>query len=332
MQTDWTDEPNKGCGQQAHERIECNIIGRFKLTELLRGRYINLEGSKARRKRIEEHLCKLKIRSLYKRFRAHEGGITQRNNQRLLNKGEIGIWKSWIALLEEEVIDEGQSTYLHILEDDAVVSQEFINSIELLKNINSGPDLIFTDMYVNPSIYKALADTCGERKRRKEIQIIENFYTGCLASVIIPGNRIRRVKSILEKFFENEETLIPLDNAIRRLSSQKILKTATVIPFLTGVTLESIEESTIQNRSGGNISLIKTQIFCSHLRRELSIFDKINSKGLSLLNLALEIMRSDGTLNEKKQLTRSICNFVEENEILVYRLDERLEGEPDNEQ
>ena len=251
-------------------------------------------------------------------------------NQRNLNNGENGIWKSWLKLLEEEEHTSNKSIFLHIIEDDAKLSEEFIGIVSSLQEYIVGSDMIFTDMYVNPSVYTALASKCIERKRKNQIQVIDNYYTGCLSSVIIPRHKIGKIRKILSSFYSNRSELIPLDNAIRRLISEKKLKTLTVLPFLTGVTTESIEHSTIQQREDANNLILKTQIFCSHLREELNIINSNKNRCAELLNLTSELVKAHEYNNN--YFLQAICNFVVENKILVYKQESRLRGEPDYDQ
>ena len=42
---------------------------------------------------------------------------------RNLNNGEQGLWETWISLLEEKLANDYE--FLHIMEDDCIVSSEF---------------------------------------------------------------------------------------------------------------------------------------------------------------------------------------------------------------
>ena len=66
-----------------------------------RGRFINLNDSKARRYEIEENLQKLNIINRYSRFEAIKGDPAEAK-ARNITTGELGLWQSWLNLLNEE--------------------------------------------------------------------------------------------------------------------------------------------------------------------------------------------------------------------------------------
>ena len=156
------------------------------------GRYINLASSKRRRKEMQEQFMQLGVVQFYKRFEAETGDeyIAQKKN---LKKGELGLWRSWLKLLNEEANNLQDYEYLHILEDDAVLSNEFIALANNLNKWENKYDLLVTDMYVNPSIYGVFDSTYKSLMSKRNIILTEKNYTGCTSSCLIPKHRIKKI-------------------------------------------------------------------------------------------------------------------------------------------
>ena len=118
----------------------------------VKGKYINMNKSADRRERIEEQIHKFSLVENYTRFEAVEGNADEAKFKGL-SSGELGIWQSWLKLLKVEN-QKGikDYDYLHIMEDDIVITDDLIKMCEQLDGKKPRPEIIATDMYVNPFI------------------------------------------------------------------------------------------------------------------------------------------------------------------------------------
>ena len=301
----------------------------------IRGRYINLASSTDRKRILTENLTNIGCEHVYTRFNAFEGDENE-NDRKGLSKGEHGIWKSWIELLkqEEKYKQKHDYDYLHIVEDDVLISREFLKFADELPKERLKPEIIVTDMYTNISVYKELKKTVYENIRKKDERYrLLDAYTGCLSSCLLHRSAISNVLHRLEKEFKTSSELIPLDNYLRRESLKKEIRIYCTLPYLTTVHISSISESTIQNRQKEPRAIVISQKYCTYLRIKLSVYRetlKIND----FVEVICSLMRE--TKNDQRQLTEiavDIFNdFMQKEKALRYKPDERLKNEEDNEQ
>ena len=294
-----------------------------------KGFYINLDKDKERKMALMKELSKTGKSALYEKFAAIEGN-TAEASRKSLKAGEYGIWNTWIKLLGKIENDSDASyDYVHIIEDDTIVSNELFNLIEKLSCEESTIDILMTDMYTNISIYKAfeeqVAKILGQKDQWKVLTT--NEYTGCAASCIIHRSKIRKIKDLLKEEYKSSH-LIPIDNYLRKASKQGKLTICTTIPFLTTVQLSSISESTIQERQKYEATITKTQIYNTYLRRRLSIFRKTTDIR-EIVNIAKEILMEDSQKIDRftAEIIKSANRFLEEEGALRYRVDKRLQSE-----
>ena len=140
----------------------------------LQGRYINLSTSTDRRRKTEESLKSLGIHDYYSRYEAIQGNND--DAKRIgLSAGELGLWLSWLDLLQEEIKNENNYEYLHIIEDDVIISQAFAKLIRNHIQINTNFDILMTDMYVNPSIYLGIKEEYKSKAKQGTIEIKKDF-------------------------------------------------------------------------------------------------------------------------------------------------------------
>ena len=85
-------------------------------------------------------------------------------------------------------------------------------------------DILATDMYVNPSIYKTWQESHRKLFCENKIGIIKGIYTGCTSSMVIPIQSDKILK-LLKEWLTNKK-LIPIDNMFVRLSQNKELRIA----------------------------------------------------------------------------------------------------------
>ena len=299
---------------------------------VIRGRYISLSRSQQRRQGLEQQLEGLGVQEHYSWFPAHNGDA-KAATARGLRAGEWGLWQSWLNLLQEELHRPG-STYdwLHILEDDAELSRHFLVFCQQLKPAPPAFDLLFTDMYVNPSIHRSLSKEHKGLLAKGAVQLKTDLYTGCTASVLIHRTCIPAVLRCLEESVNADGLLLPLDNQLRRLFHQRQLRFARTAPFITGVQFEGIAESTIQERDQHDQSVLLTQQICSNLRRQLSVLNSGEPTG-DLIQLMHRLAQDHGQPSQdelSRAITLQLMQLAEQQNLLRYGVQPRLKGEPDN--
>ena len=294
-----------------------------------KGFYINLKKDKERDFVLRKELERRGRLSKYEKFTAVEGN-TEEASKRSLKAGEDGIWKSWIKLLEMIENDSNKNyVYVHIIEDDAIVSDQLYSLIDQLSDEEPMMDILMTDMYTNTSIYKAFEKNTGTsiNKNAQWKLFTTNDYTGCAASCIIHKNKISKIRRLLQEKYRSKK-LIPIDNYLRMMSKQGVLTITTTIPFLTTVQLSSITKSTIQNRKEEEVTITKTQIYNTYLRRRLSIFRESTDIN-EIVKIAKEIIGTNSHLKDRFEvfLIESMNSFLEREEAFRYRIDERIEDD-----
>ena len=298
----------------------------------IRGFYVNLDHCEERRQRLERNLKRLEIAQRYERFPAISGD-EQNAEVRGMNAGEFGIWQTWLELLRNvSTTATSDWDYLHVLEDDAEISSQFIDFCDQLSGSEPVFHLLVTDMYVNPSIYRALAEQHDQMKWRDAIKIRRDVYSGCLSSVMIHRGRVTSVLRLLEDIWTQPGQLLPLDNTLRRLMHERRLSIARTAPFLTSVREADVLQSSIQPRKNQSVDVVLTQALCTHLRRRLSTLeDNEDLASISQLLIRLsEAKNSDQSRRTRRLLTEQMLHIAEKESLLMYARDPRLDAEPDN--
>ena len=301
---------------------------------VIRGRFISLASSQQRRSRLEQHLQELGVQKRYSWFPAIHGDA-ETAVARGLRPGEWGLWQSWLQLLKNELTNTPSPyDWLHIVEDDAELSSHFLAFCEHLREGQPTFDLLFTDMYVNPSIHRSLAHSHRELIVRGTIQVKTDLYTGCTASVMLHRKRIPAVLRCLKNCVKAGDSLIPLDNQLRRLFHQRQLSFVRTAPFITGVLDASIAASTIQQSDKSHRSVVLTQQICTNLRRQLSVLNSSNATH-GLIKLMQELNRDRRYAQPsalETDISLKLMQLAESQDLLRYGLQPRLMGEPDNPQ
>ena len=294
-----------------------------------KGFYINLERDKDRENILRNDLGKKGKLTQYTRFKAIEGNAEEAT-KRSLSAGEHGLWKSWIKLLEIIEQDNDRNyDYIHIIEDDAVLSNQLYDLLDQLGKEETSTDMLMTDMYTNISVYnvfeKHVPKSISEDKEWKVFTT--NQYTGCTASCIIHKNKIKDIRALLKEEYKSR-SLIPIDNFFRRMSIKGNLRIRTTIPFLSTVQISSIINSTIQNRNNKASTITNTQVYNAYLRKRLSVF-RSDAKIIEMAKIAADIIGQEGEQkdNFESKIIESINSFLEDEGILRYKVDKRLKGD-----
>lgn len=215
------------------------------------GRYINLDGSHARRAYIEGHLAELGLEQAFRRLPAVDGRATGLD-QRFpgpLTAGELGCYLSHVAALESH--PDGDR-HLHVLEDDAVLSPQWLASLDSVSGwLDRQPwDLFFTHVgfHIYPHTLAYFA-RLGARQRAEggllffDLREVGEF--GGLQSYIVNRVAVRRVLDLLR--FPGWHQLA-VDMVVKRLVAAGRLRAWGVAPFLSSVNHSLQLESTLRGQ------------------------------------------------------------------------------------
>jgi len=237
------------------------------------GRYINLDRSTLRRTRLEQQLHELGIGDVYSRFPARDGTCMPGKGG-AISQREYGCFASHLQLLKEAC---SLQAHLHVLEDDALLSPEFVPIVA--RAIDQGVldefDLLFTDLFVS---WDPLQIASLERARRRntclDAHTGQEALTGvtvfdlhgkglaCTSSYLVSRRSIERVAALLDRALLAGLAL-PVDLVMRQLVDAGVLKAACVVPFVTSVALEAAADSTIR---GDLLGAELSRLACTVLR------------------------------------------------------------------
>jgi GR25 family glycosyltransferase involved in LPS biosynthesis len=227
-----------------------------------RGVYINLDRSVARREHVDAQLAELGLRDRYIRFPAVDGTKLPAGGN--LRPGERGAFLSHSRALDEA---RARGGYVHILEDDALLSEHVRPVIEeaIATKLFERFDLLFTDMMVSCHLgmlksLKSAFDTFGKRApgpiKLNELQPIDlkqqNF--ACMTSYVVGAGSTERLGALYRQEIERGPRL-PVDLFVRDCVHAGKLKAACLFPFLTSFRLGELFESTIAAGAAANPSV-----------------------------------------------------------------------------
>ena len=222
---------------------------------------------------------------------------------------------------------------LHII---VIISEHFAKLIQNHMRITTPFDILMTDMYVNPSIYLGIKNEYKSKANIGAIGIKRNFYSGCTASCIIKKENLEKVRNQLLNKFNSKNRTIPIDNTLHSLRAEKKLLISTTIPFLTGIRLEDITDSTIQKSQQTKAVTISRNL-CNILRRELSLIrsptnrDKLIFSYIDQLR-SIHDCQKELEATEDDNITDLLTRYAHDKGLLRYEYREDLIGEPGNKQ
>jgi hypothetical protein len=262
------------------------------------GWFINLEAQVQRRQRMEAHLAALPWARAYRRFPAHTATPAEAAALGLASAGELGIWRSVMALLTDWLAQEpAQGALLHVLEDDAVLHPQLAAGVAAVLAARPQLHVLFTEAFLTPELYLALL---ADRQRlladgAPRLGVVGGeHYLSCLSSWVLTPKGARcllRDLTILlagaqgaspeglaaeeMPLWEAAQTqLPPLDLAIRGLVRLGRLRAGLTLPFLSTITTD--DDSAIQE---GDSQLRRARRLDLALRRMLFAGDgSVNPK------------------------------------------------------
>jgi GR25 family glycosyltransferase involved in LPS biosynthesis len=209
----------------------------------MRGVYINLDRTPDRRREIETELVKLRSLADYRRFSAIDGRETQFRPE-IVMRGALGCYMSHLQVLREYA---GSDDWLHVIEDDALVSRYAETAIRYVVTDPAYErfDLVFTNARIiaYPGHMVTLADmfdrsvetdAAGNVTSLKIINAIslsdyQFFYT---TSYLVNPRSITKVADAIEPSIMHKP-LKQVDGVYSDLSRSGVLSIGCLLPFVT---------------------------------------------------------------------------------------------------
>jgi len=217
------------------------------------GIFINLDRDTRRRLNMERQLAAYNVADKYIRFAAIDGASLEPPPGSITRK-ELACIQSHYAALEQA---KAHGTYVHVLEDDAVLSQFLPYAIEKIQTERSLDqyDIIFTDtlfpLRVEELNYlrRLFQRLCpGSAPAKLTIIEISGVYAAGCTSYVIGPHALDRVLAVYRQALET--AAMPLDFAIRQQARAGRLKLGCVFPFVTTITLDD-DSSSIERAIDG---------------------------------------------------------------------------------
>ena len=241
--------------------------------------YINLDSATERMNHINEMWKSQNIPFTVQRFSAIKPDFTLGN----LSIGETGCIFSHLSIWENSVdIDD----YLIVIEDDAIICNEFYKQIcRLIDSQSEDWDILFLSHTEPINDIKRIGDLLKICKEKELMTIKKNTTTlnanqwymyGTVGYIINKKSKLKMLNSIMR--FINGKVYLPIDNLINKASRENIINCKISFPYLVGV---------------------RTDLISQMNQRSNEIFDQLHC---TLINLFF-IDRSEADLNhwaEKK--------------------------------
>jgi GR25 family glycosyltransferase involved in LPS biosynthesis len=242
------------------------------------GRYINLDRSADRRARLEKQLRELGIERAYSRFAAVDGSaVVDRTGT--ISSREYGCFASHAQVIKDAC---SGGTHLHVLEDDALLSPEFVPVVAgvIGQGFLDQYDILFTDVYVPPDPVRfaqyerarrenTSVDPATGREYLKSIVVFDlrNTAWACTSSYVVSRRCLGRMAELLENAL-SAGPAAPIDLTLRELVNSGALKAGCLVPFLTSIDLALDVDSTIHASSDQERV---TRLACNVVRQTLFV-------------------------------------------------------------
>jgi GR25 family glycosyltransferase involved in LPS biosynthesis len=229
------------------------------------GFYINLDRSSARREALSEHLQELAILNHYQRFAGLEPTEEEREDLRgLKTPGELGIWKSLLAVTSMIAQRKDLPAFVHIIEDDARFNRDMprvLNDLtrQLAEAADSRiPDLIFLDYFLTRQLFGSIAaelTSADQRGNTHHYRLVNgSAYLACCSSMLLRRASAEYIHETLARMLQNQSRLAPVDITLRTLIRAGVLRAALLWPPLGACEWDASQASTIQSQSSDGLN------------------------------------------------------------------------------
>jgi GR25 family glycosyltransferase involved in LPS biosynthesis len=215
------------------------------------GLYINLDRAEERQRALAGELRRLELDGVYQRFPAIDGQTIPRKGK--LTRGETAIFRSHVEATKRAA---GSPRFLHILEDDAVLSEHLapVVTYAISRRLLDNFDLIFLDVgvYADLASMKSLEAIARQALEKAESGTIApsdfrlvdlrkvKFFAA--SSYLVNPRSVGRLVTAYEKEWASD-TILPLDNFMMREIGAGTIKAACILPMVTTVRADVASQS-----------------------------------------------------------------------------------------
>ncbi len=255
------------------------------------GLYINLDRSTDRRQSLIAHLASQGMVHAYKRFPALEPTAAEAADLRgLKTPGEVGIWKSLIALLQGLASDADAAPIVHVIEDDARFRDGAADMLDALRAgmLQPGPlesaDLVFLDYYLTKDLFRFVAtrpDPLKLREGKRSFTLLPaSHYRACLGSFLVRRSSAAFIAEALHRMFLWQHPRLPVDLALRSLLHVGVVRGLLVSPPLGACDFDASALSTVQDSASADLqrsqlAFILLKLCASGVRSPLWCADRL---------------------------------------------------------
>jgi hypothetical protein len=275
------------------------------------GFFINLDRSTDRRVAMEQQLAAPGFAGRYERFPALSADVAEAQTRGLRTAGELGIWRSTLAVLERIIHCGDQPELWHLCEDDVELNPMLPLWLERLAvSAQVGWDALFTDSYVVPVVYRQAIALLRSRNDRDDLRLVGNpFYRAGLTSYVMRPEGAKSIHEALTEVYRSGVRLVPVDLALRGLIEGGRISVAVTLPFLSSPSLA--RSSTIQIQEGGD-SLRRRSVYMDlFIRRALYVSELDCSVDQGIYDMFYEHLLKDYALEERQEIIVSVVELLQ---------------------
>lgn len=223
------------------------------------GRYINMDASVERRRKLEAQFARLGCADRYRRFAAVDGRALDRSRTRL-TAGELGCFMSHYQCLQDSL---AVAAPLHIIEDDVVFGPRTLPVLDqTLADGFAQFEMIFTDIFIPGQMntlfalmggYRASgvldrgADGHGGQLRTVSFLDLQPLAFAATASYLVRPDAKAKLLDLMGAEIARGPTT-QIDMFLKQVVAEGRIKAACAMPFLTSVDVASVAGSTIEGR------------------------------------------------------------------------------------
>lgn len=217
------------------------------------GRIINLDTAVERWGRMEAQIQGLGWSESHRRQPALTASTAEAQTLGLRNGGELGLWRTTTALLEQWLQEEPTpDAVLHVLEDDAILHPNLPKLIDLLRQTSPRLDVLFSEAFLTPSLYRSFRRLERQRQIDGSAALLINggqYLAGCSSYLMSRDGARRLLDSMRGK--EQSGLLQPVDMHLRKQIRESGLIAAISLPFFSTISADT--PSTIQSDRAASV-------------------------------------------------------------------------------
>lgn len=210
------------------------------------GAVINLDHAQQRWQAMEAQIKSLGWERTHRRFAAHTATQAEAEERGLRSAGQLGLWRSTKALLEQWLAsDPPTDGILHVIEDDAILHPSLPLLLDPFLSCRPQLDLLFTEAFLSLPLYRKLRALEHQRQRQGEGILFLNggLYLACTSSMLMSRTGAGKLLDYMIK--EEGKSRPPATDMLLRYLIRKSLISATLpLPFFS--TIAQSKNSAIQ--------------------------------------------------------------------------------------